>query len=99
WSLAMPSRPSTHGIKNGAARGIRTPDPVITDGVLYRLSYCGAPCGVLLSPGAPCVVISGTAPLCKKAARRLMNDRDLPAKTAGSTHIELNPPSLTENRA
>jgi hypothetical protein len=27
--------------KNGAARGIRTPDPVITNDVLYRLSYCG----------------------------------------------------------
>ena len=26
---------------NGAARGIRTPDPVITNDVLYRLSYCG----------------------------------------------------------
>src|SRR6201993_1067841 len=28
-------------LKNGAARGIRTPDPVITNDVLYRLSYCG----------------------------------------------------------
>src|SRR5580692_12223837 len=28
----------------GAARGIRTPDPVITNDVLYRLSYCGGPC-------------------------------------------------------
>ena len=27
----------------GAARGIRTPDPVITNDVLYRLSYCGEP--------------------------------------------------------
>jgi hypothetical protein len=27
----------------GAARGIRTPDPVITNDVLYRLSYCGGP--------------------------------------------------------
>jgi hypothetical protein len=25
----------------GAARGIRTPDPVITNDVLYQLSYCG----------------------------------------------------------
>jgi hypothetical protein len=25
----------------GAAKGIRTPDPVITNDVLYRLSYCG----------------------------------------------------------
>jgi hypothetical protein len=28
-------------LENGAARGIRTPDPVITNDVLYRLSYCG----------------------------------------------------------
>jgi hypothetical protein len=28
----------------GAARGIRTPDPVITNDVLYQLSYCGEPC-------------------------------------------------------
>lgn len=27
----------------GAARGIRTPDPVITNDVLYQLSYCGEP--------------------------------------------------------
>jgi hypothetical protein len=28
----------------GAARGTRTPDPVITNDVLYQLSYCGGPC-------------------------------------------------------
>jgi hypothetical protein len=27
----------------GAARGTRTPDPVITNDVLYQLSYCGGP--------------------------------------------------------
>ena len=27
----------------GAARGTRTPDPVITNDVLYQLSYCGVP--------------------------------------------------------
>jgi hypothetical protein len=27
---------------NGAAREIRTPDPIITNDVLYQLSYCGA---------------------------------------------------------
>ena len=27
--------------KAGAARGTRTPDPVITNDVLYQLSYCG----------------------------------------------------------
>ena len=26
----------------GAARGNRTPDPIITNDVLYQLSYCGA---------------------------------------------------------
>src|SRR5262245_40673928 len=29
------------GLSGGAARGIRTPDPVITNDVLYQLSYCG----------------------------------------------------------
>jgi hypothetical protein len=29
------------GLKNGAAGGIRTPDPRITNAVLYQLSYCG----------------------------------------------------------
>jgi hypothetical protein len=28
-------------VDGGAARGIRTPDPIITNDVLYRLSYCG----------------------------------------------------------
>src|ERR1700693_4942339 len=27
--------------RTGAARGIRTPDPRITNAVLYQLSYCG----------------------------------------------------------
>src|SRR5271165_5828922 len=35
----------------GAARGIRTPDPIITNDVLYQLSYCGAERGSLLSGG------------------------------------------------
>ena len=30
-----------HKSRNGAARGIRTPDPIITNDVLYQLSYCG----------------------------------------------------------
>ena len=29
----------------GAANRIRTCDPVITNDVLYQLSYCGGPCG------------------------------------------------------
>jgi hypothetical protein len=35
----------------GAARGIRTPDPVITNDVLYQLSYCGEPRGARLKAG------------------------------------------------
>lgn len=27
---------------DGAAEGTRTPDPLITNEVLYQLSYCGA---------------------------------------------------------
>jgi hypothetical protein len=27
---------------SGAAREIRTPDPIITNDVLYQLSYCGS---------------------------------------------------------
>ncbi len=30
-------------MRSGAARGTRTPDPVITNDVLYQLSYCGEP--------------------------------------------------------
>ena len=33
-------------VENGAARGTRTPDPVITNDVLYRLSYCGGILGL-----------------------------------------------------
>src|SRR4051812_44980315 len=43
----------------GAARGIRTPDPVITNDVLYRLSYCGGPCGASGFAGDVAPVISG----------------------------------------
>jgi hypothetical protein len=34
-------RASKTGLSIGAARGIRTPDPIITNDVLYQLSYCG----------------------------------------------------------
>jgi hypothetical protein len=30
-------------LNNGAAEGIRTPDPRITNALLYQLSYRGAP--------------------------------------------------------
>ncbi len=51
----------------GAARGTRTPDPVITNDVLYQLSYCGGP-----SKSRPNEaetrghLISGTAPIGKE---------------------------------
>jgi hypothetical protein len=32
---------ASKGKGSGAARGIRTPDPIITNDVLYQLSYCG----------------------------------------------------------
>ena len=38
-------------ICSGAARGIRTPDPVITNDVLYQLSYCGEPARARLRAG------------------------------------------------
>ena len=31
-----------HDDGDGAAEGTRTPDPIITNDVLYQLSYCGA---------------------------------------------------------
>jgi hypothetical protein len=34
-----PCIPPKKNRKNGAAEGIRTPDPIITNDVLYRLSY------------------------------------------------------------
>ena len=37
---------------NGAARGTRTPDPVITNDVLYQLSYCGGPWRTQGSPAS-----------------------------------------------
>jgi hypothetical protein len=53
----------------GAARGIRTPDPVITNDVLYQLSYCGEPCGKRVH------LISGGAPVGKENAGSAMRNR------------------------
>jgi hypothetical protein len=39
-------------MENGAANRIRTCDPVITNDVLYQLSYCGGPCGFAFANGA-----------------------------------------------
>ena len=40
------------GEKNGAAEGTRTPDPIITNDVLYQLSYSGI------------LLFAGLCPLC-----------------------------------
>ena len=59
--------------KAGAARGIRTPDPVITNDVLYRLSYCGGPFDELSSRAH---LISGMAPIGKENAGRRRDRAD-----------------------
>jgi hypothetical protein len=42
----------------GAARGTRTPDPIITNDVLYQLSYCGEPAfGGGTRPIAPVILL------------------------------------------
>ena len=62
-----------HAPGTGAANRTRTCDPVITNDVLYQLSYCGGPCGAV---GVRCRkrphLISGSARFGKKnaAARR-----------------------------
>src|ERR1700746_2904022 len=50
--------------KRGAARGTRTPDPVITNDVLYQLSYCGGASGKPSKTRAH--LISGGGPIGKK---------------------------------
>jgi len=55
-------------VLNGAANRTRTCDPVITNDVLYQLSYCGGPnqrSGVTRKRSH---LISGTAPIGKKNA-------------------------------
>lgn len=42
------------GEKNGAAEGTRTPDPIITNDVLYQLSYSGTLLCVGRSPVVLC---------------------------------------------
>jgi hypothetical protein len=41
-TLVDPNNSVIFRVLTGAARGIRTPDPLITNEVLYQLSYCGA---------------------------------------------------------
>src|SRR3954451_744770 len=60
----------------GAARGIRTPDPVITNDVLYQLSYCGKPCRAQATPGPiHALLISGTARIGKDKRGRKFGSR------------------------
>jgi hypothetical protein len=68
----------------GAARGIRTPDPIITNDVLYQLSYCGprrATPSWRCSNGAAVYASSprfGNTPKCaRKGAVRLGTRRDV----------------------
>jgi hypothetical protein len=50
-------------LKNGAARGTRTPDPRFTKAVLYQLSYCGS--GAFSGEACP-----GPDPGCEAVRRR-----------------------------
>ena len=43
FSGSLAGRTDLGNIKVGAARGTRTPDPRITNAMLYQLSYCGIP--------------------------------------------------------
>ena len=54
---------------NGAANRTRTCDPVITNDVLYQLSYCGGPDAAFGEWAEnACHLISGSARLGKKNA-------------------------------
>lgn len=46
--------------RNGAAEGTRTPDPNITNVVLYQLSYCGVP---LFEAGGGCQAAGKLRPM------------------------------------
>ena len=61
---------------NGAARGIRTPDPVITNDVLYQLSYCGGPCNsrAPATPQDACAPDIGHGPDWQEKGRPLEHD-------------------------
>lgn len=51
------------GAGNGAAEGTRTPDPIITNDVLYQLSYSGTGSSQRLETGAARL---NTAPVPRK---------------------------------
>ena len=62
------------GEKNGAAEGTRTPDPIITNDVLYQLSYSG----ILLCAGRLPAV-----PYTTKGRSRAGTPRSVLASRAG----------------
>lgn len=54
----MPSNEAvSESCRSGAAEGTRTPDPIITNDVLYQLSYSGTPlrCAVIITVFRGCV--------------------------------------------
>src|SRR5438874_1534207 len=70
--------------KAGAANRTRTCDPVITNDVLYQLSYCGGPNAALSqrsnqSAENACHLISGSARLGKKNATPRPSATKIPA--------------------
>src|ERR671912_432545 len=81
------SSASTAKDGNGAARGIRTPDPLITNEVLYQLSYCGIANGAireaaLLPPRLP-LGKGGTARNCPTRPKKRCGARPpLPSASA-----------------
>src|SRR3981081_4486822 len=63
----------------GAANRIRTCDPVITNDVLYQLSYCGGPCGASatgLKTPAPDI---GQRPILQETRGRAAGESPSPA--------------------
>ena len=83
----------TPTLSAGAARGTRTPDPVITNDVLYQLSYCGGPWGAsgrgakTLAPDiGRCAALQEPARLCASGKPAV-----LPATRAGSDRAVRSP--------
>src|SRR5437879_1148098 len=85
----------------GAANRIRTCDPVITNDVLYQLSYCGGPCGAFsnnLKTPAPDI---GHAPILQEKRGHTTGKKRLPGGknlAIGAKRL-LSRPSGTGSRA
>jgi hypothetical protein len=66
--------------RTGAANRTRTCDPVITNDVLYQLSYCGGPNAASGVSRKRPHLISGMAPIGKKnAGQRSVFKRSMPS--------------------